>query len=147
MSSSIRFEVDSSVTTLLTTQLDSLASAAKTTVSSAYDNRTNLFFWADFEGVLASAITPAGSQTWEIYAIPTIDGTNYADGGSSVVPSTDCLLGTLKFQAVTGQQRVVALRLPIPPHSFKVMVKNNLGGTLASSGNTVKMLPYGEKVG
>ncbi len=147
MSSSIRFEVDSSVTTMLTTQLDSLASAGKTVVSSLYDNRTNLFFWADFEGVLASAITPSGSLTWEIFAIPTIDGTNYADGGASVVPSADCLLGTLKFQAVSGAQRVVALRLPIPPHAFKIMVRNNLGGTLASSGNTVKMLPYDEKVG
>ncbi len=147
MSSPIRADVNTVVTTLLTTELNSITSGSKTVVSSAYDNRTDEFLWADFEGVLATGITPGGSQTWEIFAIPTIDGTNYADGGSSVVPSSGLLLGTLKFQAVTGQQRVIEPRLPIPPHSFKVMVRNNLNATLPAASNTLKMITHAGRVG
>ncbi len=147
MSSSIRAEVNGSVTTLLTTELNSLASGGKTTVSAAYDNRTDGFFWADFEAVLATGITPGSSQTWEIFALPSVDGSNYADGGSSVVPSSGCLLGTLSFQAVTGQQRVVGHHFQLPPDSFKIMVRNNLGATLPAANNTLKMITHAGKVG
>lgn len=126
-----------SIQSALTTELNSLADGSYTNASSAIDNETDLYKFIDFEVVLAS-LTPTGSPYVAIYAVPSLDGTNYADGGGATAPRNSSLLAVLDTSTSTGAKRLVVTNILIPPLKFKLIAQNKCGVSLASSSNTLK---------
>ena len=59
MATTHKWTAQSSQTTVLSTDLNSLANAAYSAASAAFDNTSNLYQWASAELVLAS-LTPSG---------------------------------------------------------------------------------------
>ena len=143
-----------SATTLLSTELNSLANNANVAssvggASGVFDNTlgdggvANGYQMADVEGVFAVfGSAPAAGSALLVWFLQTIDGTNYEDGSSSTTPVRPPDV-VLPFQASTSAQRVTKSGVPLPAGKFKVLAQNSGSGqSLASSGNTVKVRPF-----
>ncbi len=133
----------SSPVSLLTTELNSLANNAASAASSAIANETNLDVYADIELVLAT-LSPAAPNYCTLYLLEAIDGTNYPSATAGVLRNQPVhILCTFPLDtSASTAQRVVARNVMLPPGSFKVVLDNQSGAALASSGNTVKMITY-----
>ena len=136
---------DGSISTLLSSGLDSLTNTSRV-ISSAYDNTTNLDFYGDLELAIAytSSAPSAGITVAQVYLLPTVDGTNYAEGSSSIAPQSSLLVATFESRngSTSAVEYLVATGIPLPPRSFKILLVNTSGKTLKSSGNTLKITPY-----
>ncbi len=132
----------SASSTLLTTEMNSLATGNRTNASAAVDNdgSSNRYLFGTFELVCTFGSAPTAGRTVDLYFLPTLDGTNYADGSSSVVPSDSGYVGSFAVRAVNTAQRLLLTGVPLPPTDFKVIVANNSGQTMAASGNTLKIV-------
>lgn len=133
-------------TQLLTTGLNSMANNALV-LSSAYDNTQGQAgdgaVLAEFELVIASmGGTPTANTALVLWAIQSLDGTNYEDGDSSTTPAK-LPLCTFPIRAVSTAQRITRYRIPLPPGLSKYLLKNDgTGQALASSGNILSIRPY-----
>ena len=123
-------------TSLLTTELNSLANGSLTAVSAAFDNSTNLTIWADYELVLGTqgGARSAGA-TCTLFMSVALDGTNYTDAtveGEIVV--------VWPLDAATTARRHVRRGFELPPSAtIKFYLLNSTGQALNASGNTVKI--------
>lgn len=133
------------LTTVLSTELNSLASGGIATSGSHYDNTTNGYLYCDIEVNLA-ALSPASPANVTIYFLGAIDGTNFPaptqpDATQQNVLSVVTIpLGTTASTA----QRVVARHIPLIPVKFDIALVSGAGVALGASGNTVKLLAYGQ---
>lgn len=129
------------IATALSTELNSLASGSSA-ITAALDNGTDKSIWDDLELVVTFGTAPALNAPVEVYLVPSVDGTNYVDGSSTVLPSPNLLVGTFLVRAVTTAQRVAIRKIELPPGLFKYLVRNQAGQAMAASGNTLKRRPY-----
>ena len=123
------------LTSYLTTELNSLANAAYTAASSAIDNRTNKHQWMLVHVHLAS-LTPTGSPYVALYLLPAFDATVYVDGGGAVAPPANTLVAVMDLSTSAGAKERSAMFM-IPPSLFKLVLYNGAGPSLAASANTV----------
>ena len=127
------------LTSALTTELNSLATATWSAASSAIDNTSTLDLVSDFELYVTYGTNPSAGGYCALAVLPAIDGTpTFVDGGGSVAPQNSLIVGVFELRAVTTAQRVGLRDVVIPPGQFKVAVYNAAGQTMASSGNTLK---------
>ncbi len=132
---------------LLTTELNTALSGTGY-LSSSFTNldgggTSNLdgYTSGKFELVLATGNTISNAGAVLVYFIQQMDGTNFEDGGSSVIPNGDPDI-TFFPRNVTTAQRIV-VEAPMPAGVWKVLLyPTNLGAAaqFASSGNTLKVL-------
>ncbi len=125
------------LTTILSTELNSLANGSNSAASTAVDNSSNLDLYADFLLTVTFGTAPSAGTTCDLYVMPSLDGTTYADGGSSVIPAKNLYVGSFYVRNVTTAQ-VMALNNILIPQYFKLVIVNNTGQTMAASGNTLK---------
>lgn len=127
----------------------SLALSAGSTVvaltNQPYDNRTNLFFWGDIDLVCTFGTAPTAGKILELYAIPSLDGTNFADGDASKTPDAGLRIGAVAVRGVNTQQRLTFRGCNLPPHKFNLVLKNGADQTI-SAGWTLDILPYDSQV-
>lgn len=129
----------------LTTELNSLADAATSALGTEIDNTTNLNMMIDFELALASVTISSTTAYVVVYIVPTVDGTNYPDWGSSTYANYDAqyAVGTIAVKNVSSAAATAMLTgIPIGPGKFKVAARNMCGAAFASSGNTLKYRTY-----
>ena len=129
------------ITTLLSTELNSLTSGSLSALGTEYDNTAGLYLFADFQLDATFGTNPTANAPILLYVVPKTDGTNYNYGSSSVAWD-GFARGGWAMQAVTTQQLYTIHGIPIPPLKFKIHIKNLCGQTMAASGSTVKMVPY-----
>jgi len=142
-----KWNAPSSVVSLLTTELNSLGSASATVASGAIANQTNLDLYADLWLHLAS-FSPGTNPYVTVYILEAIDGSTYPSATASVLrnqPSQVLCVIPLDTTAATAQD-VVVRNVLLPPGSFKVVLDNQSGAALASSGNTLKMITYNQNL-
>ena len=133
-----------SITSLLTTELNSLASAAGSALGTEYDNATNCFLYGLFELTATFGSSPTADTTVDLYLVPAPDGTNYDDGSATILAGNH-IIGGWNIRAVNTAQKLAMWGVPLPPTKFKLNVLNNTDQAMAASGNIVKMIPYGLK--
>jgi hypothetical protein len=134
------------ITSLMTTELNSLANGSTAIASAGYDNATNLYLFGLFELNVTFGSAPTAGNTVDLFLVPAPDGTNYDDGSGSVTPPITCYAGGFPLRAVTTAQKIplggpLSL-LWLPPLPFKVVVKNGSGQAFPASGSTLKMVAY-----
>ena len=124
---------------VLSTELNSLASAGRSAAGTEVDNGANL----DMFGVLELSVTfgtaPVAGGHVEIYMVTAPDGTNYEDGSNSVDPGTHKLIDRLPVRAVTTAQRLTGRMIPLLPEKTKFLLINGSGQALPASGSTLTL--------
>lgn len=114
--------------------LKALASAG-TKLGSEQDGATNLVTFATFELQVRFTVAPTAGRPVELYIVPAVDGTNYADGSDTVTPSATCLVGSFLARAVTTQQRISLSGVLVPPFKWKPLIRNNAGQNFTNTDN------------
>lgn len=140
---SIKWEIGTDVNAM-TTELNSLADDANA-VSTEQDNSTDLYLFDDVEWKNASlGYTPTAGAVFELYCVSIeLDGAGYEDGEDGAIdPPASNLVGVFNIRASTAAQVHILRQIPIPPAKFKYVIINKTGGTLPSSGNTLRRVPY-----
>ncbi len=130
-----------SITSMLTTELNSLASGSICSLGTEYDNTAGLYLFADFQLDVTFGSSPTANAPVLLYLVPKTDGTNYNFGSSTAVWD-GFARGGWSMMAINTQQLLTISGIPIPPLKFKVHVKNVSGQPFPASGSTVKMVPY-----
>lgn len=128
----------------LTTELNALANATRCAPSAAIDNSSGLYLYMDAELNVTYGTNPSTGGYCGLYLLPSLDGTNYADGDASTVPQKALLVGVFELRASTSAQRLELTRIPIPPRKFKLLVDNQAGQAMGATGNTLKYSRYDE---
>ena len=128
----------------LTTELNSLVVTAGTqsTLGSEIDNSTNKYLLAEAEFLAGGTYTPTANGYIELWLLRAMDGTNYEDGSSSIVPARrpDIIIPVRAGTTITP--RALAAGLLIPPGKYKALAGNRTGATLPASGNVIALRPY-----
>jgi hypothetical protein len=127
----------------LTTELNSLATGSGSAASAAIDNSTNLDLFGDFVLDVTYGTNPTAGSTVDLYIIPSIDATNYSDYTSGATPFApkEMLVKSWELKVAITAQKLIVRDVPLPK-KFKVAVINNAGQAMAASGNTVKFETY-----
>ena len=139
---SVKWEVGVD-TTVMSTELNSLADNAQAIASSAYDNSSGLYLFADVEwshGTLG--YTPVAGAIIELYLIrQKLSGSGFEDGDNSIAPPAANLVGVFNIRSSTAAQCHILRQIPICPDQYKWLVINKTGGAMPSSGNTLRQKP------
>lgn len=135
---------------LMTTELNSIASGNAILGSTAVTNGTALDIFADFSLVLASAAFVAPNFIG-VYLYPlNDDGSSYGDGrfGSSAAgpPPSNYAVGSIGIVAATQAQTGTLRGVILPPGTWKPVLWNQGGVALAASANTLKYRTYNRSV-
>ena len=132
-----------SVTTVLSTGLNSLSNNTMSAASSTISNASNLDIYVDVEVLLAS-LSPTSGAYVTLYILEAVDGTNFpgqSDADLRLTTTQVLCVVPIGTTAATAQ-RVAARNIVIPPGSFQIKLDNQAGVALNASGNTVKFNTY-----
>ncbi len=140
MATTLHTAYTAAAATVLTTELNSLANGSYTAASTAIDNTSNCYLFADFELVLAAqGSARSAGATVSLYIVSSLDGTNYGDAPVSGTTSPSVVWS---LDAATTARRLSGPEskdVPIPPGKFKIYALNSTGQALAASANTVSI--------
>lgn len=132
--------------TQMTTELDSLANAAYSGPSAAYDNSSNLDIWGQAELQVDFASAPNLNSVCQLYAIISRDGTNYEQGGATaggIAPPEAALVATFQLDDTTAAQRIMSNPFRFRgPFKHKFILRNRSGQSFPASGSTVSLSSY-----
>lgn len=131
--------------TVMSTELNALASASGKAISPAIDNSPleagDLF--DDLELTVTFASAPTAGTVVELYLVTSIDGgTTYADGSTTVLPQASLFVGGFAVRAVTTLQRMHLRGVALPPGLFKYLVQNTTNQAFPATGSTLERNPY-----
>lgn len=149
-----------SVTTLLSTELNALASSSGLTAGaiSSVGGSTGLFNNVYSGGVLGGfplgkyeleLAAPSGAVAGGVFVwfLNSVDGANYEDGSASIIPARPADL-IFPLRGVTSTaQRIILDRKPLPTGSFFVLLAQNSGQAFAGTLNTLKVTPVTNQIG
>jgi|SRR5579885_605385 len=133
-----------------TATLNSIASGNAILSDLEIDNSTNLDMFMDVSVALASLAVAAPAYLG-IYLYPkNKDNSTYGDGrfGSSAAgpPGGTYFVGAIPFPTGTAANEGTARGIVLPPGKFKLVIHNQCGVALASSGNTCQYKTYNRSV-
>jgi len=142
MVSKVIWEAPPTVTSIMTTALNSLANNTISAASTEVANQINLdtFAWLELNATFGTSPSDA-NPTVDVYMATAPDGTNYETapltGGAQ---QGHMFLGSFPIRKVTSAQRVVIGPFAIPPTKFKLYLDNQTGQAMASTGNTLDII-------
>lgn len=120
-------------TSLTVSGLSTLASATYC-VSNTYTANTNKPLDVIVEVEVATTNTPAGNKLYAVFLKESLDGTNFRSGPETGTTTTDepnlLPLGVIPVNTSSVTQRgtfSIVEALGYVPHSFKIVVKNEIG--------------------
>jgi hypothetical protein len=129
----------SSIASVHTTSLNSLANVTNSAASSAIDNTSALDLYDDLTLTVATqGSARSAGATVNVYLIPALDGTNY----DAVNETTAELVAVFPLDAAVTARQVTRRDIPIPPGLFEYFVRNQTGQAFASSGNILERRPH-----
>jgi len=131
-------------TTILSTELNSLVDGGNI-ISASFNNTADLFVFEDVEILVKSVTTPAADAHIKLYILPSVDGTNFADGSDSIDPADSNEVYTVLVRAVAADQYHTFRGIILPPGFYKYLIMQELGVTMAATLNTLKRRPYSLK--
>lgn len=132
-----------SLTTVMSTELNSVSNNTLTASASSFDNTTNLNLYADIEINLAS-LSPSAGAYISLFIAESVDGTNFPSQSLAdfQLTATQNLITLPIGTTAATAQRICCRQVVIPPAKFFIYFMNQTGVALGASGNTVKFLTY-----
>jgi hypothetical protein len=125
-------------TTVLSTEMNSLAAGSRTTLgSTAFTNSTILAQYGIIRLNLTYTSTPGTGDAIWLYMVQQVDGSNYAQGGSTVDPGVHNIIAFVPIYATQSAQIIDSPIFALPPSNVKFLLTNKASSaSMASSGNT-----------
>jgi hypothetical protein len=143
---SINYESPTNETTLLSTELNALATDTLVNGTTILDNSTNrdIYGIAELDLGASTDLSAQTNSTCYLYLIPSYDGTNYADNADETDEEIAgvYMVGTFSFTQKTDSQRAIIEGISLSPVKYKAVLQNSLGVALNATGNTVKIKTY-----
>ena len=138
-----RWAAPAAIANLATTELNSLANNARAE-GVIFDNTVNRYLFADVELAVQFTVAPTstGDLAIQLYMVPSIDGTNYADGGVNTAPGVESFVTNFVLKSSTNAQRIPALRIPLDPFKYKPIIVNLSGQAFPASGSTIRIVAF-----
>lgn len=130
------------VVAAMTTELNALAGTSGKAISAAIDNSTTLDLFDDLELNVTFASAPTVGTVIEVYLVTSIDGTNYADGSTTVLPQSSLYVGGFTVRAVATAQRMHLRGIALPSGLFKYLLQNTTNQAFPATGSTLNRNPY-----
>ena len=124
---------------VLSTELNALASAGRSAAGTEVDNGANLDMFGALELQVTFGTAPSAGGYVEIYMVTAPDGTNYEDGSGTVDPGTHKLIDRIPVRAVTTPQRLTGRMIPLLPEKTKFLLYNGSGQAFPASGSTLTL--------
>jgi hypothetical protein len=131
---------------VLSTELNTLANGSRTNGGTVVDNSVNLDKYGWFELGVTFGSAPSADGYIALYLIPAMDGTNYADGSSTVAPGADTWIINISLNATTNAQNKQVGPVALPPSKFKIIAENRSGQAFPSSGSTLKLYTANDEI-
>jgi hypothetical protein len=127
--------------TVLTTELNSLANGSRTAKGTEFDNTPsgNNATHCQVELAWTPGSAPSAGGYVALYAIPALDGTNYADGDASNAPSATTWRCNIDVRAEAEAQVLASPVFPLGPHKYKFILENKTGVSFPASGSTLEL--------
>lgn len=137
-----KYEDADSIQSLLTTELNSLASGSRKTTA-AWNNDSLLAVLGDLELFVGFAVAPAVGSLIQAFLLPSVDDTNYPVGDDSTTPQQLLSVGHFEVRlSQTGGQYLVIPAVRLCPRNQKFLIINQTAQAFAASNNTLKLKPY-----
>ncbi len=124
---------------VLDDELNALANGSRTNAGLEIDNSTNLDQYGQFELTVDFVSAPSAGATVDIHMITAPDGTNYADGSSTVDPGVHTVVATIPIRADTAAQRLVSRPFEMEPAKTKFILMNRTGQAFPATGSIVAL--------
>lgn len=141
-------QVQGTRTSLTVTGFSTLASATYV-ASNAYTANTNKPMDVVIEVEAATTNTPSGNKQVVVFAVASLDATNYQSGPQSGTTTTDepdlTFLGTVPINTSSTTHRKafsLATAFGFVPNTFKIVLKNDLGVALTSGAAYTAEISY-----
>jgi hypothetical protein len=134
-----KWDVFTSRSTVLTTELNALANAGRSAAGTEINNATNKDMYGQLELAVTFGTAPSAGGFVEIYMVNALDGTNYEDGSNTVDPGTHKLVDRIPVRAVTTAQRLNGRMIPLEPAKTKFLLLNGSGQAFPASGSTLTL--------
>jgi hypothetical protein len=135
------------VTTVLSTEMNAMAASTGKAISAAIDNEMpsgtyqgDLF--ADLELAVDFVSAPTVGTVIELYLLPSIDGTVYPDGSTTITPQSSLYVGGFAVRATTAAQVMVIRGVALPPGDYKYLVQNTTNQAFPATGSTLRQNTY-----
>jgi hypothetical protein len=132
----------------MSTELNALGQPTGKAISAAIDNympdpttyQGDLF--ADLELAVDFVAAPTAGSVVELYLLPSIDGTVYPDGSTSILPQSSLYVGGFAVRSTTAAQVMVIRGVALPPGSYKYLVQNTTNQAFPATGSTLRQNTY-----
>ena len=137
----IKHEAKEAVETVMSTEMNALASAALCITATPISNDAagELELYGDFRLYLAEqGVARSAGANVTMWILPEVDGT-YPYGAAGLEPQGELIVQSFSFDAAVTARYAVIRDIPLPPSDFHVMVKNNTGQALAATLNVLVM--------
>jgi len=147
MANAIKWEAGwTSRSTVLTTQLNSLANGAYSAAGTEIDNSSNLDQYGKLEISLAS-LSPSGAAYVQVHMITAPGGTSYEDAPASTNLCGHTIVASIPLDSTASSaKRVMSGVFQMQPAKTKFVFYNSAGVALASSGNTVTLYTANDEI-
>ena len=136
------------VTTVMSTELNALASSSGKAISIGLSNNVpsdtdpTLDLFADLELAVDFVSAPTAGTIVELYLLPSLDGSVYPDGSTSILPQSSLYVGGFAVRATTAAQVMVMRGVALPPGYYKYLVQNTTNQPFPASGSTLRQNTY-----
>lgn len=131
---------------VLTTELNSLANAARSAPGTELANQTNLDQYGQLEVSVTFAVAPSAGGFLQIHMVTAPDGTNYQDGAAADDPGFQTVVAVIPLRAVTTAQRVMSPIFTLYPAKTKFLLFNSSGQAFPATGSTVKLYTNNDEI-
>ena len=148
----ILYSANSSLTTYMSTDLNSLANDTTNVGAVILDNTSNKHHNIMAELYLASVdLSAQSAPTVELYLVPSIDGTNYCDAGTDAsttdLPPGSAHIGSFYIQETSAAHRAAILvKECLQALKYTIVLINKTGAAFNAAGNILKIMTNSDQV-
>lgn len=147
MANAIKWEaVWTSRSTVLTTELNALAAAARTVVGTEIDNGTNLDQYGKLELSVDFVSAPTAGGYFQIHMVTAPGGTNYESGSDSIDPGTHTVVAVIPVIATTAAQLLMSPVFVMQPAKTKFLLLNSCSQAFPNTGSTLTLYTCNDEV-
>lgn len=141
-----KFTAATSRGNILSTELNSLAAGEISAPGTELDNSSNKDIWAIAVLSVDFATGPTVYTVCQLYAVITMNGTDYEQGGATaggIDPPETGLLATFQMDNTNSAQLVNSNRFRLRgPFKHKFLLRNRTNQAFPSSGSTVALYTF-----